>query len=841
MLASFIVPGVYSASPARNNAPTTLQASAGWIKTNPGGAGSAVTSLDLCPIESFREALTLVGSVLPNATERAGGFDAIVSHYEDVYGRAVCPGFQNDGAWPESQRLSKGRPGLIINAGEGTTGTRCFHQVFRKLNLSSGHYSHALRKESVWKCTNDSWSADADCTAAYDAYDVVSDTPVAYQLPYVLSSHPGPALAGALLTVRDPHDWAVSRLKHSAVGKKHPRPTQSFDMVNAVPCGCRVGTGDLALPGTAQNLVDQGCAPLDEVSTSVASMQRTLIYDAWAACTIKEAGHPVFLLNPFELTVQEQAAQLASALKGLGAFPASLEAAQIEAAMHADHYCPGSEDDGSFLTTNAAPVPKRVLESASSTDKLVDDSLFSEKEWNMLAIDGRVDLAAETQKMQGQHTDTPSDRLFDQLLAACDAGLEQCSEDRQLQLNLAGSLMYVPLPSKSSDGNIELQCPAEANSKGARGVTGSQPYKWTGQMMQVFERFRERNPDVWDEIIGQANVSVVAVGHDSPLRDLLDSSDSEKHSRMVAKGLSAHVLWPSGPMSFETDVPACNHLVPTPWEARERGFVVMEQNKVYTMARGGGRGSFLTDVPSFEKRIPKVFFRGTKKYSDQRRKVFALGKLEANKAWLDAAENDQQPVGAFGQHKYVLDIGGLSGTTWNALRNKFRMGSLVFRVDSPFADWWHSGLVAGKHYVPVKSDMSDLQAQFEWAESHPDEAKRIAAAGMAIERKSSGPQGLDQYVATVLRSIVATDASLCGSSPSNATQPPVTQTQRKLQQWRDEAMCCTNGSAASRARGQELCYSAKARAKWLVEKKGLSQEEAKLQVINEFPGVFAGE
>ena len=158
--------------------------------------------------------------------------------------------------------------------------------------MSSGHYSNALRKESVWKCTNDSWSADADCTAAYDAYDVVSDTPVAYQLPYVLSSHPGPALAGALLTVRDPHDWAVSRLKHSAVGKKHPRPTQSFDMVNAVPCGCRVGTGDLALPGTAQNLVDQGCAPLDEVSTSVASMQRTLIYDAWAACTIKEAGHP---------------------------------------------------------------------------------------------------------------------------------------------------------------------------------------------------------------------------------------------------------------------------------------------------------------------------------------------------------------------------------------------------------------------------------------------------------------------------------------------------------------------------------------------------------------------
>ena len=29
---------------------------------------------------------------------------------------------------------------------------------------------------------------------------------------------------------------------------------------------------------------------------------------------------------------------------------------------------------------------------------------------------------------------------------------------------------------------------------------------------------------------------------------------------------------------------------------------------------------------------------------------------------------------------HALDIGGLSGTTWNALRNKMRMGCLVLRV-----------------------------------------------------------------------------------------------------------------------------------------------------------------
>ena len=59
------------------------------------------------------------------------------------------------------------------------------------------------------------------------------------------------------------------------------------------------------------------------------------------------------------------------------------------------------------------------------------------------------------------------------------------------------------------------------------------------------------------------------------------------------------------------------------------------------------------------------------------------------------------------------------------------------------------------------------------------------------------------------------------------------------QQWRSEALCCTDGSAASRKRGEALCYHAEERADWLVENKGLSQDEARLQVMSEFPDMFA--
>ena len=63
--------------------------------------------------------------------------------------------------------------------------------------------------------------------------------------------------------------------------------------------------------------------------------------------------------------------------------------------------------------------------------------------------------------------------------------------------------------------------------------------------------------------------------------------------------------------------------------------------------------------------------------------------------------------------------------------------------------------------------------------------------------------------------------------------------QASPQQWRGEALCCTDGSPASRKRGETLCYHAEERADWLVDNKGLSQDEARLQVMSEFPDAFS--
>jgi Glycosyl transferase family 90 len=83
-------------------------------------------------------------------------------------------------------------------------------------------------------------------------------------------------------------------------------------------------------------------------------------------------------------------------------------------------------------------------------------------------------------------------------------------------------------------------------------------------------------------------------------------------------------------------------------------------------------------------------------------------------------------------YKYHLDVGGVSGTSWEGLRWKMCSGNLVFRIETGAIDWWHMYLEPGVHYLEVKSDVSNLKEQHDWAESHPDEAYEIAQRGQQV-------------------------------------------------------------------------------------------------------------
>ncbi|KAL7431470.1 hypothetical protein ACHAXM_002669 [Skeletonema potamos] len=78
------------------------------------------------------------------------------------------------------------------------------------------------------------------------------------------------------------------------------------------------------------------------------------------------------------------------------------------------------------------------------------------------------------------------------------------------------------------------------------------------------------------------------------------------------------------------------------------------------------------------------------------------------------------------KYKYHIDLGGGGGTTWSGTLQKLAMPGLLFHHLTPTKDYFHDLIQPWVHYVPVRSDLDDLLEQLEWAESNPEEAKRIS-------------------------------------------------------------------------------------------------------------------
>jgi len=92
-------------------------------------------------------------------------------------------------------------------------------------------------------------------------------------------------------------------------------------------------------------------------------------------------------------------------------------------------------------------------------------------------------------------------------------------------------------------------------------------------------------------------------------------------------------------------------------------------------------------------------------------------------------------------YKYIIHIDG--NVHAYRLLSTMMTGSLILRVESPYISWVDHLIESGKHYLMVKSDLSDLLKIIKWCEKHPDKAREIAEAGrefaqMALTREFVG-------------------------------------------------------------------------------------------------------
>jgi len=96
------------------------------------------------------------------------------------------------------------------------------------------------------------------------------------------------------------------------------------------------------------------------------------------------------------------------------------------------------------------------------------------------------------------------------------------------------------------------------------------------------------------------------------------------------------------------------------------------------------------------------------------------------------------PILSSNQYRYQIDIDG-NTNAWAALFQKLLSGSVVLKVDSPhgFRQWYYDDLIPWEHFIPIKSDMTDLSEKVEWAFHHENEAKAIGTRGSDLAYRLS--------------------------------------------------------------------------------------------------------
>ncbi len=97
--------------------------------------------------------------------------------------------------------------------------------------------------------------------------------------------------------------------------------------------------------------------------------------------------------------------------------------------------------------------------------------------------------------------------------------------------------------------------------------------------------------------------------------------------------------------------------------------------------------------------------------------------------WLNSnnIKGDLIPEKSFKDYCYYPDIPG-NALAWGTIR-KHRMGLLIFRPEHERYLFYYNLMKPWVHYIPIKSDYSDLEEKYKWAEKNIDETVEIAYNG----------------------------------------------------------------------------------------------------------------
>jgi len=109
------------------------------------------------------------------------------------------------------------------------------------------------------------------------------------------------------------------------------------------------------------------------------------------------------------------------------------------------------------------------------------------------------------------------------------------------------------------------------------------------------------------------------------------------------------------------------------------------------------------------------------------------------------------PLEEQAKHKYIIHIDG--NVLAYRLLKVMLLGSVLLRVESPYVHWLDHRMKAGKHYISIKSDLSDLEEQIEWCKQNDNKCKKIAETAKKFAEEALSPEFMKSYFENLLNAL----------------------------------------------------------------------------------------
>lgn len=162
----------------------------------------------------------------------------------------------------------------------------------------------------------------------------------------------------------------------------------------------------------------------------------------------------------------------------------------------------------------------------------------------------------------------------------------------------------------------------------------------------------------------------------------------------------------------------------------------------------------VTDNIPFDRKIPKLFFRGDVDAKENRRRflsmwwgnpLFDLG--DTSPRSLTEWHTPRADVASHFRFRYILALEGhdvASALQWICASNCIPV------MTRPSVESWlmHGAMIPGVHYIEIADDFSDAAEKIEYYNAHPEEARAIAEASRKWAGQFSDPrrENIIQYL-----------------------------------------------------------------------------------------------